>query len=154
MTDLEDLLDEDDIDALTSKYLIFGLSERHYGLEIRYITEIIGLQAFTEVPDMPSFVKGVINLRGKVIPVVDVRLRFGMASVEYNDRTCIIIISINQELFGLIVDAVKEVVVIPQDKCEDPPRFGEVEGARFVRAIGKTGEGVSMLLNVENLVKI
>ena len=115
----DDLLEDDyeeDEDTQEDKFLTFVLNREEYGIEIRHVTEIIGIQSITEVPDMPHYIKGVINLRGKVIPVMDVRLRFGVAEREYDDRTCIIVINIEEQSVGMIVDRVSEVLDIPKAK--------------------------------------
>ena len=156
-TDLEPLSDEaddlDDEDTLDGRYLVFSLGDRSYGIEIKFITEIVGMQNITEIPDMPSFIKGVINLRGKVIAVVDVRDRFKMESIGYNDKTCVIILSVNFQLIGLIVDTVKEVIKIAEQNKEEAPRFGDHEGSQFISSIAKVNEDVKVLLNIDKLLK-
>ena len=119
--------DEDGEDTQEDKYLTFVIGKEDFGIEIRYVTEIIGIQGITEVPDMPHYVKGVINLRGKVIPVMDVRLRFGVDERPYDDRTCIIVININDQPVGLIVDRVLEVLDIQKSEIEPPPMMQEGE---------------------------
>ncbi len=100
-------------DSQKGKFLTFVLDKEEYGLEIRYVTEIIGLQVITLVPELPDYVKGIINLRGKIIPVIDVRMRFKKAMREYDDRTCIVVVEIKNISVGLIVDTVAEVLTIP-----------------------------------------
>ena len=117
----DELYDEDDEDAQKDKYLTFHLAKEDYAVEIRHVTEIIGIQRITEVPDMPDFVRGVINLRGKIIPVIDVRTRFKIEAKEYDDRTCIIVVNINDMSVGLVVDEVSEVASIPEEQVEPPP---------------------------------
>lgn len=134
------------------KYLTFLLCNEEYGIEIQYVTEIIGIQDITEVPDMPRYVKGVINLRGRVIPVMDVRLRFGLEERVYDDRTCIVVINIDGQAVGLVVDRVSEVLDIPKGDIEPPPRVRKGEISRFVKAMGKVGEEVKILLNAEKLL--
>lgn len=144
---------ENEEDTLENRFLIFSLADRSYGIEIKYITEIVGMQNITEVPDMPSFIKGVINLRGKVIALIDVRDRFRMENVGYDDKTCIIILNFKNQLVGLIVDTVKEVIRINAQNIEEAPKFGESENNRFVQSIAKINEDVKVLLNIENLLK-
>ncbi|TGN19978.1 chemotaxis protein CheW [Leptospira idonii] len=151
LTDDQDDFEEDD--TLDGRFLIFSLADRSYGIEIKNITEIVGMQTITEIPDMPSFVKGVINLRGKVIALIDVRERFKMPFVGYDDKTCVIILNVNQQLVGLIVDTVKEVIKIQDSHMEDAPRFGEQEGNRFVKSIAKIKDEVKVLLNIDKLLK-
>jgi len=111
-TDLFNLTETEDEDTLRGKYLIFSMGDEFFGMEIRYITEIIGIQPITEVPEMPEYVKGVTNLRGKIIPVMDARLRFKKALREYDDRTCIIVVETGDVSIGLIVDSVAEVLTL------------------------------------------
>jgi purine-binding chemotaxis protein CheW len=118
----EDLYDEDE-DTQKDKYLTFHLAGEDYGIDVAFVTEIIGIQKITEVPDMPKCIKGVINLRGRVIPVMDIRLRFKLEKRKYDDRTCIVVVDINNTAVGLVVDEVSEVVDIPSDQVEPPPQF-------------------------------
>ena len=110
------------------KYLTFSMANEEYGIGILQIREIIGMMPITSVPQTPEFVKGVINLRGKVIPVIDLRLRFNMDSIDYNERTCIIVVEILGQSatvqVGIVVDSVSEVLNIKQDEIEDTPTFG------------------------------
>jgi len=149
-----DLLEEEEEeeDTQEDKYLTFLIGQEEYGIEIRYVTEIIGIQNITEVPDMPPFIKGVINLRGKVIPVMDVRLRFGVEARPYDDRTCIVVINIGDTLVGLIVDRVSEVLDIPKTDLEPPPRVRKGEESRFIQGMGKVGDKVKIILNAEKLL--
>lgn len=147
---LED--EEDDEDTQEGKFLTFVLNREEFGIEIRHVTEIIGIQNITVVPDMPLYIKGVINLRGKVVPVMDVRLRFGMEEREYDDRTCIVVICIDEQSVGLIVDRVSEVLDIPKDNIEPPPNGKRGENSRFIQGMGKVGEQVKIILNVNQLL--
>ena len=150
-----ELLDDDDEegeDTQEDKYLTFVISQEDFGIEIRYVTEIIGIQGITKVPDTPAYVKGVINLRGKVIPVMDVRLRFGVEERPYDDRTCIIVISIDEQPVGLIVDRVLEVLDIPQSEIEPPPKMRKGKGNKFIQGMGKVGDQVKILLNADKLL--
>lgn len=152
----DDLLEEEDQDDMEDsqegKYLTFLLGKEEYGIEIRHVTEIIGMQTITEVPDMPLFVKGVINLRGKVIPVMDVRLRFGLENRAYDDRTCIIVINVREQPVGLIVDRVSEVLDIPPGQIEPTPEIRKDRGNRFLQSMGKVGDKVKLLLDSEKLL--
>lgn len=134
-----------------AKFLTFLLGGDSYGLDIRHVTEIIGMHAITRVPDVPSYVRGIINLRGKVIPVMDVRARFGMADREYDARTCIIVIHVSETEIGLVVDTVSEVLDIPEADIEPPPSIGRVSGG-FMRGVGKVGEHVKLLLDANKLL--
>ncbi|MEW6172238.1 MAG: chemotaxis protein CheW [Bacillota bacterium] len=149
----DDFLEEKEVeDTQEDKFLTFFLGDGEYGIEIRHVTEIIGIQNITDVPDMPSYVKGVINLRGKVVPVLDVRLRFGMEERGYDDRTCIVVINIDSHAVGLIVDRVSEVLDIPKNDVEVPPKVKKGEGSRFVKGIGKLGDNVKILLDAPSLL--
>lgn len=143
---------EEDEDTQEDKFLTFVLNGEEYGIEIRHVTEIIGIQNITVVPDMPHYIKGVINLRGKVIPVMDVRLRFGLEEREYDDRTCIIVINIEEQSVGMIVDRVSEVLDIPKDDVEPPPKVKKGESSRFIKGMGKVDERVKILLDEYQLL--
>lgn len=142
---------ETEEDTQKGKYLTFSLGKESYGIEIQYVTEIIGIQAITEIPELPDYVKGIINLRGKIIPVMDVRLRFKKEVKEYNDRTCVIVVDINDLSIGLIVDSVAEVVTIPEQDIEAPPKMSKYSN-RFIKNIGKVGNDVKLLLDCEKLL--
>jgi purine-binding chemotaxis protein CheW len=149
----DDLYDEEDEDTQKDKYLTFTVGKEDYGIGIYHVTEIIGIQRITDVPDMPSYIKGVINLRGKVVPVMDVRLRFKMSMREYDDRTCIVVVSVNGTAVGLVVDTVKEVVDIPESHIELPPEVAESSTQHYIRGLGKMGGDVKILLDVERLLR-
>lgn len=150
----EHFIDDDDEDSSKeNKYLTFRISDEIYGIDIGDITEIIEMQKITDVPDMPKYVKGVINLRGKVIPIMDLRLRFNMEERKYDDRTCIIIVNISESSIGFIVDTVLEVVDIPEAEIDPPPQFKTASGfERYVSGIGKIGEDVKILLDADKIV--
>jgi purine-binding chemotaxis protein CheW len=145
--------DEDDEDTQKDKYLTFAVGKENYGIEICHVTEIIGIQRITNVPDMPACVKGVINLRGKVIPVMDVRLRFRMPERAYDDRTCIVVVNVNGMAVGLAVDTVAEVADIPESQIELPPEVAESSTQHYISGLGKAGDEVKILLDVEKLVR-
>lgn len=139
-------------ETLKGKFLTFALGAEVYGIEIRYVTEIIGLQAITEVPDLKEYVKGIINLRGKIIPVIDVRRRFGKPSKEYNDRTCIIVVDIKDISVGLIVDTVAEVLTILDQDIVPPPQLNNNNQQRFIKAVGKVENAVTLILDCDRLL--
>ena len=149
---LDDDFDEEEEDTLEDMYLVFKCMNKDYGIEIRYVTEIVALQSITEVPDLPPYIKGIINLRGRVFPVMDVRLRFNLPSEEYNERTCFVIASYDNYTVGLIVDAVSEVLKIPAAEVEPPPNIGDAYHNRYVHGIGKVGNTVKILLSLHNLI--
>ena len=131
-------------------FLTFHLCGEDYGIAIQHVIEIIGIQKITQIPDMPAYVKGVINLRGRVIPVMDVRLLFKQAEKEHDDRTCFIVIQVEERVIGLIVDRVNEVLEISDAMIEPPPRTGRDDG--YILGIGKVADQVKILLDVERLV--
>jgi len=134
------------------KYLTFTLANEDYGIGIIRIKEIIGMQPITPVPQTPEFVKGVINLRGKVIPVVDLRLRFAMEATEYTERTCIIVAEVAAEAgtvqIGIVVDSVSEVRNVKGDEIEDTPTFGTKLNTDYILGMAKIEGGVKILLDI------
>ena len=138
-------------ETLKGKYLIFKMDNEEYGLEIKYVTEIIGIQPITQVPEMPAYIKGVTNLRGKIIPVMDARLRFKKKTKKYDDRTCIIVLEANTLSIGLIVDGVEEVVLLREEDIAEPPEMGK-GGHRFLKGIGKAEGSVKLLLDCQRLL--
>ena len=139
-------------DTQHGRFLTFSMGKEVFGIEIKYVTEIIGMQAITEVPEVPGYVKGIINLRGKIIPVIDVRLKFKKEPMEYNDRTCIIVIDINDVSVGLIVDNVAEVLTIADEDIAPPPSNKTGFENRYVKGIGKSGGEVKLLLDCDKLL--
>jgi purine-binding chemotaxis protein CheW len=144
--------DEDDEDTLKDKYLTFRLAGEDYGLEVRVITEIVTMQKITEVPDLPAFVRGVINLRGQVIPVIDLRMRFGLEARPYDDRTCMVVSRVDDSPVGLVVDAVNETCDIPASSVSTPPQIAKGAASRFVQGLGRVDDKVVILLNADKLL--
>ncbi len=140
------------------KYLTFSLAEEEYGIGILKIKEIIGMMPITPVPQTPDHVKGVINLRGKVIPVVDLRLRFGMESIEYDERTCIIVVEITGQAgtvqIGIVVDSVSEVLNIKGEDVEETPTFGSKLNTDYILGMAKMEGGVKILLDIDKVLSI
>jgi purine-binding chemotaxis protein CheW len=140
----------------TGKYLTFTLAEEEYGIGILKVKEIIGMMPITTIPRAPDFVKGVINLRGKVIPIIDLRLKFDMDAIPYSDRTCIIVVEIDSEkstvLIGIVVDAVSEVLNIREDEIEDTPEFGTRLNTEYILGMAKIQKGVKILLNIDQVL--
>ncbi|HDH57489.1 MAG TPA: purine-binding chemotaxis protein CheW [Bacteroidetes bacterium] len=134
------------------KYLTFSLGSEEYGIEIRDITEIIGIQNITDLPGVPNYVKGVINLRGKVIPVMDLRLRFMIEEKEYDERTCIIVVNVKGMAVGLIVDSVTEVLDISAKDIEPPPIVNQSGVSRYILGLGKAGDEVKIILDTQELL--
>jgi purine-binding chemotaxis protein CheW len=152
MAEVMEELAETTEDTQRDRYLTFSIGKEDYGIEIKYVTEIIGIQEITEVPELPDYVRGIINLRGKIIPVMDVRLRFRKNFQEYNDRTCIIVIDIREISIGLIVDKVCEVLTIEEDNTVPPPDVKTGFQNRYVKGIGKVGNEVKLLLDCDKLL--
>ena len=140
-----------------NKYVTFKSGNEYYGLKIEYVNEIIVYQEITEIPESEDYIKGLINLRGKIIPVIDVRIRFKQEAMEYTDRTCIIIVNVNEMVVGLIVEKIAEVVEIKEEDILPPPKVvigGEDKlQNRYVYGIGKVGDSVKLLLDPERLLK-
>ena len=138
------------------KYLTFSLSGEEYGISILKVKEIIGIMAITTVPQTPGYVKGVINLRGKVIPVIDLRLKFEMESIAYTERTCIIVVEISSGdrkiLMGIIVDSVSEVLNIKTGEIADTPAFGAKVDTSYILGMAKMGGGVKILLDIDRVL--
>jgi purine-binding chemotaxis protein CheW len=138
------------------KYLTFALAHEEYGIGILKVKEIIGMMPITTVPQTPEFVKGVINLRGKVIPVVDLRLKFGMEEIEYTERTCIIVVEISGAsgavLMGIVVDSVSEVLNIRGDDIEDAPTFGADLNTKYISGMAKIEGSVKILLDIDRVL--
>ena len=141
---------------LAGKYLTFKLGDEEYGLQILKVQEIIRMQAVTRVPRTPAYLRGVINLRGKVIPVVDLRKKFGLKDFEDTERTCIIVVQVLQGsttvTTGIIIDEVREVLDIVADNIEETPSFGANVDAEFILGIGKIGTSVKMLLDIDKVM--
>jgi purine-binding chemotaxis protein CheW len=139
-------------DQRAGMYLTFCLDGEEYGLEILKVREIIGMMSITAVPRTPDFIKGVINLRGKVIPVIDLRLKFNLVEAEHTDETCIIVVDVGQTEVGLVVDRVSEVRDIAGSEIDDPPTFGTAVDSSFLLGMGKSENKVTMLLHIENVL--
>ncbi|MBB6216221.1 purine-binding chemotaxis protein CheW [Anaerosolibacter carboniphilus] len=146
---VQELLDQEDTQR--GKYLTFALGNEFYGIEIKYVTEIIGVQPITEIPELPEYIRGIINLRGKIIPVMDVRLRFKKPFKEYNDRTCVIVIDIKDISIGLIIDSVSEVLSISDEEIVPPPDIHK-GGNKYIKGIGKVGSDVKLILDCDKLL--
>ncbi len=136
---------------VAGKYLTFMLDREEYGVEILKIREIIGIMEITCVPQTPDFVQGVVNLRGKVIPVVDLRAKFRLPRQAYNDQTCIIVVDVGM-MMGIIVDTVREVHDFHDEDIEPPPRLGSHVDTSFILGMGKTREGVKILLDIDRVL--
>lgn len=147
---VQELLEQEE-DTQKDKFLTFTLGSESYGIEIKHVTEIISIQPVTEVPELPEYIRGIINLRGKIIPVMDVRLRFKKPYREYNDRTCVIVIDIKDVSIGLIVDSVAEVLSIPESEIVSPPEVSK-NNNKYIKGIGKVGSEVKLILDCDKLL--
>lgn len=140
------------------KYLTFSLGKEEYGIPIQKVKEIIGMMDITSIPKTPKFIKGFINLRGKIIPIMDLRLKFGLEEKDYNERTCIIVVEVFVEgirrMMGVVVDTVSEVVSIQKGEIEPPPEYGMHENNDFLVGMGKVKGKVIMLLEIEQILSI
>ena len=141
---------------LGGKYLTFVLAEEDYGISINKIREIIGMMPITKVPRVSTYVKGVINLRGRVIPVVDLRLRFGMQEIGHTDRTCIVIVEVAADRgtvqMGIIVDAVSEVLNVAEEEVEPPPDLSAGSRTRYILGMAKMEESVKILIDIDRVL--
>lgn len=147
------LIDDDDDLQSNNKYLLFNLGNEVFGLKISCIIQIVEMQKITEVPDMPSYIRGVINQRGKVIPLMDLRVRFGMDERDYDDRNCIIIVSVHDTFIGFVVDTVAEVHDIDDANIDPSPGFkNESLKEKYISGLGKIGDEVKILLDVEKII--
>ncbi|NQZ58382.1 MAG: purine-binding chemotaxis protein CheW [Lentisphaeraceae bacterium] len=142
----------EDQDTQKDKYLTFHIGSEDYAIAITHVTEIIGMLKITDVPQTPNYIKGVINLRGKVIPVMDIRLRFRMAARDYDERTCVIVVNFHDNTVGLVVDTVSEVLDIPAENVESSPHFNNTQGGNFICGMGKIAEAIKMIIDVNALL--
>lgn len=142
--------------SLSGKYLTFYLANEEYAVEILKVQEIIQMQAVTKVPKVPPFVRGIINLRGKVIPIIELRIKFGMEPVEDTDKTAIVVFKIHKAethvTMGIIIDDVKEVADLAPESIEHPPRFGQEIDTEFIMAISKSESNVKILLDIDKIL--
>ena len=144
----------DERDTQKGKYVTFKSGEEYFGLKIQYVNEIIVFQEITKIPESEDYIKGLINLRGKIIPVIDVRLRFKQEPFEYTDRTCIIVVNVKNIVVGLIVEQIAEVVEIQEENIIPSPTVGKADKSqnKYVYAIGKVGDRVKLLLDPDRLL--
>ena len=143
-----------EFDTQKGKYVTFKSGNEYFGLKIEYVSEIIGFQEITEIPESEDYIKGLINLRGKIIPVIDVRIRFKQEPFEYTDRTCIIVIEFNNLVVGLIVEKIAEGVETQEENILPSPSIGRADKSqnKYVYAIGKVGDDVKLLLDPDRLL--
>ncbi len=140
-------------DTQIGKFLVFIIDSLTYAIDIKYVKEILGVQTITEIPEAPDYIKGVINLRGKIMPVMDLRLRLGKEPIDYNDRTCVVVMNCCGIDIALIVDTVTEIAYIPNENISDPPSITRTRADTFGEAIGKLDNRVILIINTDNLLK-
>lgn len=150
--DIPDVIVEDEIQK--EQYMTFKCSDEIYGISIKYVNEIIGLSQITKVPETQDYLIGLINLRGKIIPVIDVRIRFGKEPLEYNDRTCVIVIDVKSTVIGLIVDAIDEVAAFAENEITPPPSVSDlaIQAKKYVFGIGRVNGEAKLLLDPDKLI--
>jgi purine-binding chemotaxis protein CheW len=138
-------------DTQQCRFLTFSLGKQDFGIDIAYVTEIIGIQPITEIPQLPEYAKGIINLRSKIIPIIDVRLRFKKEIREYTNRTSIIVINIKEISIGLVVDTVSDVVSISNKNIVPPPSIKTGFHINYIKGIGKIGNDIKLLLDCNKM---
>jgi purine-binding chemotaxis protein CheW len=135
-----------------SQFLTFNLGEELYGVDILRVQEIKGYTAVTKIPTTPSHIKGVLNLRGTIVPIIELRTKFGMPTIEYTAFTVIIVVVVRDKVMGLVVDSVSDVLNIEQKDVQPPPQFGDKVDASFLSGIGKSGDKLIALLDMDRLL--
>ncbi|VAW12303.1 Positive regulator of CheA protein activity (CheW) [hydrothermal vent metagenome] len=140
------------LDQLAGKYLTFALGEEDYGIEILTVREIIGVMEITQIPQVPTYLRGIINLRGKVIPVVDLRAKFQMPVIEDTEETCIVVVSVQEVYIGVLIDRVNEVLDVKRENIEPPPKFGSTISSDYILGIGKINDSIKILLGIEKVL--
>lgn len=140
--------------SMQDMFLVFLMEEQNYAIDIHYVIEIIEMMPITLVPDLPHCMKGIINLRGAVIPIMDVRLRFGLPETEYTERTCIVVVENDNSLLGLIVDAVQEVTMIEKEKRMLPPGTGAGSSSRYIKGVSRHNDAIQLILDCDKLMDL
>ncbi len=147
----EDIFAIGEAEDVENLYLTFNVGDEEYGINITNVVEIVGLQHISEIPDVPSYIRGVINLRGRVIPILDVRLRFGLPARPYDERTPVIVVELDNVPTGMVVDQVTDVVSIPQENIVPPRRWEDAETS-VVKGLGRRDDGVTIILDLSQLL--
>ncbi|MDR1961649.1 MAG: chemotaxis protein CheW [Gracilibacteraceae bacterium] len=150
---MNEIVAQETENTLRGKYLTFMLDEQCFGLDIEYILEIIGVQVMTRVPKIPPYIKGIMNLRGKVIPIIDMRLRFNKATREYDAKTCIIVVEVDEDVVGLVVDAIDEVVDIADEYISAPPGVSSDYTGNFMKGVAQEKGRVRLLLDCRRILR-
>lgn len=150
--DINELIEMEDQNEMDGEYLTFWTDKQLFGVKIADVVQIIGIQEITPIPDAPVYAKGVINLRGSIIPVIDVRIRFGKPEVAYGEHTCIIVTKLDDNYIGFIVDLVDEVTTIDDDHISPPPVLSREKANAYLTGIGKVGDKVVMLVDTSKIL--
>lgn len=148
----ENDLDYYEDDTLKDRYMAFYINNILYGIELKFVTEIVSIQKITDVPNTKKYLLGIINLRGSIIPVVSARRRFGIKDVEFTDKTCIMVVNYNEHNVGIVVDEVSEVINITENFIEEPPLTNKGFMSMFISGIGKIDNKVVTIININNLL--
>jgi purine-binding chemotaxis protein CheW len=141
-----------DLDEMKGRYLTFLVDKQTFGIPIADVVQIVGVQEITKVPEFPDYAKGIINLRGNIIPLIDVRLRFHKEEIPYNERTCVIVTSIADRSIGLVVDSVDEVSTIGDEEISPPPRFSSDYTNNFITGVGLHSSKIILLLDTQKIL--
>ena len=152
MRSISETIENLDEDTMSGKYLTFLIDKELYGIDISYVTEIVGIQEITVMPNMPDYMKGIINLRGIIVPLMDIRLRFSMEPKEYDDRTCVVVVDFEGMSIGLIVDSVSEVIDLAAESIVELPQNSMGLSNRYIKNIGKLDSDVILLVDSEKLL--
>ena len=148
----KEIVNNDNEDSSKGMYLTFKLEGEEYGFDIAYVTEIVGVQPITPIPESAAYIKGIINLRGKIIPVIDLRLKFEKPEVVYDERTCIIVLAYGDTNVGFVVDNVSEVLTLNDNQLEPLPSYGKELKRNYVKNIGKAANGIKLLLDYNRII--
>ncbi|SFA86651.1 purine-binding chemotaxis protein CheW [Acetitomaculum ruminis DSM 5522] len=152
--EIMDVNEDESEDTQKDKFMTFKSGNEEFAIELQYVSEIVEMQRITEIPETEDYIKGLINLRGKIIPVIDVRIRFKQDPIEYTDRTCIIITNIKSTVVGLIVEKIAGVVTLKSEDIVPPPQVSELQRRnKYVYGLGKSGDSVKLLLSPEKLIR-
>jgi len=139
-------------EASSRQYVTFSLNDEDYAIEALKVQEILELTSVTKVPHLPDYFRGVINLRGVIIPVVDMKVKFGMSSTEYGKHTCVIVTEISEGVMGMVVDSVSDVMYMPEGSVSDTPKFGDRVDTEFIKGMGRSGEKLIIILDIDRVL--
>ncbi|MFP4154222.1 MAG: chemotaxis protein CheW [Halothiobacillaceae bacterium] len=148
----EDTIKQTHGDANGREFLTFSLGEEEYGIDIHKVQEIRGYETVTRIANSPDFIKGVINLRGVIVPILDMRIRFNLSSAEYNDTTVVIMLNLADRVIGMVVDSVSDVIMLKSEQIKPPPEFGSVIDTRYVTGMGTIDDRMLILVDIERLL--